>query len=174
MLEILSIISIIIIVLVIAIPTIYGFLTGAPILFSPKKVMEEVLRVVKFKQGENFYDLGVGSGRSLIAADKLNLNVTGFELSPIIYWFAKLNLFFSGVKKANLYLRNFYNQDLSQADIIFCFLTPMAMERLKPKFEKELKSGARVISYAFKINGWKEYRILDCAPPGKIYIYVME
>jgi predicted RNA methylase len=166
--------AIIIFVLMITVPTLYGFLIGAPILFSPKKVIEEVSKVVEFKQGENFYDLGVGSGRSLIAADKLKLNVTGFELSPPIYWFAKFNLFISGVKKPKLYLHNFYNQDLSNADIIFCFLTPPAMEKLKPKFEKELKSGTRVVSYAFKINGWQEYRILDCIPPGKVFIYVME
>lgn len=174
MAEIVLPLAIIIVVLAISVPTLYGFLIGAPILFSPKKVIEEASKIVEFKQGENFYDLGMGSGRSLIAADKLNLNVTGFELSPVIYWLAKCNLFFRGVKKANLYLRNFYNQDLSGADIIFCFLTPSAMERLKPKFERELKSGTRVVSYAFKINGWKEYRILDSAPPGKVYIYVME
>jgi len=162
------------VVLAITIPTLYGFMIGAPILFSPKKVIKEVSRVVEFRRGENFYDLGMGSGRSLIAADKLNLNVTGFELSPVIYWLAKCNLFFRGVKKANLCLRNFYSQDLSQADIVFCFLTPKAMERLRPKFEKELKIGTRVISYAFRINGWEEYQILDSVPPGKIYIYVME
>lgn len=172
--EILLALLVIAIVLAISIPTVYGFLIGAPILFSPKKVVEEVLKVVEFKKGENFYDLGMGSGRVMIAADRLNLNVTGFELSPPIYWFAKLNLFLNGVKKSNLYLRNFYNQDLSQADIIFCFLTPPAMEKLKPKFEKELRVGTRVVSYAFKIDGWEEYRVLDCAPPGKIYIYVME
>jgi len=174
MAEILLAISILIIVLVITIPTLYGFLTGAPILFSPKKVIGDALKVIRFEKGENFYDLGMGSGRSLIAADRLELNATGFELSPLIYWFAKFNLFINGVKKANLYLCNFYHQDLSNADIVFCFLTPPAMERLKPKFEKELKSGARVVSYAFKIKGWEEYQVLDCAPPGKIYIYVME
>jgi hypothetical protein len=165
---------IIVIVLVVTIPTLYGFLIGAPILFSPKKVVEEISKVVEFKKGEKFYDLGMGSGRALIAADGFDLDVSGFELSPVIFGLAKINLFISGVKKSNLHLCNFYNQDLSQADIIFFFLTPPAMEKLRPKFEKELRRGARVISYAFKINGWQEYRILDSAPPGKIYIYVME
>jgi hypothetical protein len=174
MMEILVSLVIIIFILVITIPTLYGFWVGAPILFSPKKVVEEILRAVEFKKGENFYDLGMGTGRALIVAEKFNLNITGFELSPPIFWFAKLNLFFHGIRGANLYLRNLYNQDLSQANIIFCFLTPPAMEKLKPKFEKELKRGTRVVSYAFKIDGWKEYRVLDCAPPGKIFIYVME
>lgn len=55
---------------IIIIPTIRGFVIGAPILFSPKKAIEEALREVGAKEGEKFYDLGSGTGRTMIIAAK--------------------------------------------------------------------------------------------------------
>lgn len=165
----------VVIILIIAIPTFYGFFGAAPIFYSPTKAIEEALEFIKPAAGEKFYDLGMGNGRVLaIAANKFKLNVFGFEMSPIVYWLARINLFFRGVKSDNLRLCNFYNQDLSGADIVFCFLSPFAMEKLRPKFERELKSGARVISYAFRINNWQEDLILHSSYPGKVFIYTKQ
>lgn len=170
-----ALIFIIVIVFIIAIPTFYGFFGAAPIFCSPTKAIEEALEFVKPVSGEKFYDLGMGNGRVLaVAANKFKLDVFGFEMSPIIYWLAKADVFFRGVKKADLKLCNFYNQDLSGADIVFCFLSPFAMEKLRPKFERELPSGTRVISYAFKINKWQEQQIIHAGYPGKVFIYTKQ
>jgi hypothetical protein len=69
-------------------------------------------------------------------------------------------------------VKNFYNQDLSKADIFFCFLTPKAMLKLSAKFESELKPGTRIISYAFSIPGWSPEKIIFNNMPGKIYCYI--
>lgn len=170
-----SLIIIAVIVIIVAIPTFYGFFSAAPIFYSPSKAVEEALEAVRPAPGERFYDLGMGNGRVLaVAANKFKLEACGFELSPVIYWLAKANLFLRGVKSADLKLCNFYNQNLSKADIVFCFLSPFAMEKLRPKFEKELKSGTRVISYAFKINNWQERLILHSGFPGKVFIYIKQ
>lgn len=101
---------IIVVVSAIAIPTFYGFFGAAPIFYSPTKAIKEALEFVKPVAGEKFYDLGMGNGRALaIAANKFKLDVFGFEMSPVVYWLAKINLFFRGVKPANLKLCNFYN-----------------------------------------------------------------
>jgi tRNA A58 N-methylase Trm61 len=166
-------ISIFTLVLIVLVPTLYGFIIGAPLLYSPKKAVEKALKAASAKPGEKFYDLGMGSGRAMIvAANNFGLEVFGFELSPIICWLARINLLMSGVRKPNLYLCNFYKKDLSGADIIFCFLTPPAMEKLKPKFKKELKKGTRIISYSFRINGWQEHLIINSNAPGKVYLYI--
>ncbi len=172
MLEVIFSIFIILLVLWIAISSIRGFVIGAPILYSPKRATEEALKAVDAKPGERFVDLGMGNGRSLIiAAKKFGLDVSGYEMSPIIFWLAKLNLFLHGIGKSRLFMKNFYKEDLSRNDIIFCFLTPPAMKRLRDKFEKELKKGTRVISYGFRIDGWQEKEILNPGLPGKIFIY---
>lgn len=152
--------------------TLYGFIIGAPIFFSPKKGIGEILILCNPKPGEKFYDLGAGNGRTMIlAAKKFELAIFGFELSPLLVLIAKLNLLANGIKKSTLYLKNFYNENLSDADIIFCFLTPKAMARLKPKFETELKTGARVISYSFPIKGWQPKKTIRNGYPGNMYLY---
>jgi predicted RNA methylase len=131
------------------------------------------LTYYKPKPGENFYDLGSGTGRSmLIASKKFNLNIFGFELSSPIAAISKFNFWINGVKKSKINLKNFYNEDLSNADIIFCFLTPKAMLRLKDKFEKELKPGTRIISYAFSIPNWNPDKVIFNNTPGKTYCYI--
>ena len=153
--------------------SIYGFCIGAPILFSPKKTTIESLLICQAKPDEKFYDLGAGTGRSmLIAYKKFGLNTHGFELSPVLAFVAKYNLWIHGVKNSTIHLKNFYNANFSDADIVFCFLTPKAMLRLKNKFEKELKTGTRIISYAFNIPDWTPEKIITSGHPGKIYYYL--
>lgn len=158
---------------VIAIPTIYASFIGAPILASPKKAIRESLKNCQIKPGEKLYELGAGTGRAMvIASNEFGARTIGFEMSPLFLLIAKINLFLHNARKARIVLANFYNQNLSDADVVFCFLTPKAMKRLKPKFEKELKRGTRVISYAFSIKGWEEEKIINNGYPGKIFIYL--
>lgn len=156
---------------IIVVPTIYGFVIGAPIVFSPKKAIIEALIECNAKKGEKFYDLGSGTGRTMIiAAKKFKLDVYGFELSPPLVFFAKINLWLHKIKNT-IYIENFYKQDLSDANIIFCFLTPQAMLKLKDKFEKELKPGTKIISYAFQVNSWQPKKIIRNGYPGRVFLY---
>jgi SAM-dependent methyltransferase len=159
--------------IIIATMSIYSFYIGAPILFSPKKATEESLRICQTKPGEKFYDLGAGTGRSmLIASKKFELDTYGFELSPAFAFIAKYNLWINNAKNSTIYLKNFYNANLNDADIIFCFLTPKAMLRLKNKFKTELRPGTRIISYAFNIPGWSPEKVINNSYPGKIFYYI--
>jgi len=151
--------------------TIWSGFIGAPFLWTPKKAILAAFEKAEIKPGQKFYDLGAGSGKALIVAEKkFGAQAVGFELSPFLYFFGRLNMFFNRLKNSKIYCRNFYNQDLSDADIIFCFLSIKAMEKLKPKFERELKSGAKVISYVFKIHGWESKEVID-GFSNKVYLY---
>jgi len=150
----------------------YSFFIGAPYVWTPKKALREIFAIAKIKPGDKFYDLGAGDGKTLIVTQKeFGAQALGFELSPIMYAVAKLNLFFSGDKKSKLYFRNFYKQNLSDADVIFCFLTIAAMAKLKPKLENELRPRTRVISYYFSIHGWTPKEIVTGKYPGKVFLY---
>lgn len=68
---------------------------------------------------------------------------------------------------------DYLKEDLGEADVIFCYLLPKAMEHLKEKFETELKPGTRIFSRAFKIPGWEPRQRLQFSkhsPP--VYVYV--
>jgi len=151
--------------------TIWSALIGAPYFITPKKAIREIFELAQIRPGQKLYDLGSGNGKTLIIAQKeFGAQATGFELSPIVYLIAQLNLLFHGVKDAKLYCKNFYKQDLSDADVIFCFLSIPAMERLRPKFEKELRPRTKIISYSFSIRGWTPKEVIE-GYPGNVYLY---
>ena len=51
--------------------------------------------------------------------------------------------------------KNLFKEDLSRADVVYFFGLPKSIKnKLKKKLERELKPGARVVSYAFTIPDW--------------------
>lgn len=164
-------ILIIVAVTILTVPTVYAFYIGAPILLVPKDSIRQALKFCQVKKGQTFYDLGSGTGRSVILADKeFELVSVGLELSPILVLFSKANLLLHK-SSAEIRMENFYKADLSQSNIVFCFLLPQPMKKLIPKFLSELKKGTKIISYCFKIPGWEPIKIIDTDNPGKVFIY---
>lgn len=53
---------------------------GPPFVPTPKKTVEQMMRLADVKQGERVYDLGCGDGRLLIAAAK---EVKGYRLRTL-------------------------------------------------------------------------------------------
>ena len=123
---------IILILLILMIPTAYAAIIGAPIALTNKSLIDKIIEIADIKDGDIFYELGTGTGRIITAfAKNKNIKAIGFELSPIFYLITLLNLKLHGVKNYELHYRNFFNADLKEANIIFCFLMPKTMEKLK-------------------------------------------
>lgn len=148
---------------------------GVPFVPTPQKNVKKNIDTLDLKPGEIFYDLGCGDGRFLIEAQKRGAKATGFEVSPSAFLRAKLNLLAKG-GQAKLKYKNFYSQDLSDADAIFCFLLDAVMPKVEQKLLAELKPGARVVSYGFKMPNWTETKIIETDPTNlkssKIYFYI--
>jgi len=136
-------------------------LSAAPWVPLWKKDVIRMMRLANIKPGEVVYDLGAGDGRIIIiAVREFGAQSTGFEFAVLPYILGYIKILASGLRgKAKLKYANFFFQDFSQADVICAFLTPRAMEKLKPKLEKETKSGCRIVSYAFSIPGWTPTKI---------------
>jgi len=144
--------------------TIYAAVIGAPFAGTPKQGIRKSFKLIDLKPNEKVYDLGAGDGRVLIiAAKEFGVQSYGFELSFLLYLFAKINIFLSGVsKKAKVKWTNFFKEDLSGADVIFCWLTPKTLPKLEYKFKNELKTGTRVIVFSSPLNFWsveKEFEV---------------
>ena len=55
--------------------------------------------------------------------------------------------------KADLRMKNLFEEDLRNADCIFLYLMPGIMEKLLKKFDEELRPGTKIVSYAFTLRG---------------------
>lgn len=146
----------IILIILILVPTIIALITGAPFVPTPIKRVKKMLALAKIRPHEKVYDIGCGDGRMVyLAAKDYNANAVGMELSPLVYLLAKMRHFFWR-SKAKIYFTDFRFQNLSDANVIVCYLMPESLTRLQEKLERELKKGTRIVSYAFPIGTWKE------------------
>lgn len=133
-----------------------GFL-AAPWLPVRQKELARLFELLPLTQGSLFYDLGSGDGRIMIeAVRQYSVQARGYEISVLPFAIGWLRLrFFSKRHLVQLRYANLFTVPLHEADTVFCFLTPPAMQKLRAKFLGELRPGARVISYAFPVPGWE-------------------
>ena len=45
--------------------------------------------------------------------------------------------------------------DCQDADVVFLYLSPVFVERVRPHLEDQLKPGARIASLLYEFEGWK-------------------
>jgi SAM-dependent methyltransferase len=140
---------------------------GSPSVGAGKEVIRKSLKLANLRKGEKFYDLGSGNGESLIIAAEWGAEAMGFEISPYYYIWSKIRMmlysFYHSRSSGNnrifclprIYFRNIKKVDLSKADIVYCYLLPEFLEKLAPRFKKELKKSARLISISFLVPGLK-------------------
>lgn len=147
-----------------------AFMTGAPFVPSTKTVSEEMINLAKITKGSTVYDLGSGDGRLLFASAQHGARkVVGLEINPYLVLFTNLKLFFSPWRQTVFcYWKNFWTADLHDADVVFVYLLPWKMERLKKKLEHDLKPGARVVSNSFIFPGWN---IEDQDKKNHVYVF---
>lgn len=121
---------------------------------TPKVITDAMIDLADIKQGETVIDLGAGDGRVLARTMERfpGIHAIGYEGAFGVWLLAIFRGFFSRFKPT-MRCQNFLHQDLSEADVVFTYLSIAMMQKLKPKFEKELKKGARVVSHAFSMQG---------------------
>lgn len=157
------------------ITTIYAGIIAAPFVATPKKIIIQALKIVSLKPGEKFYDLGAGNGTVLVIAEKqFGAHSTGFELSLHHYFFSLLNIWLHNCKNTHIFWKNFYFENLSDADVIFCWLTPKAFPKLKDKFNNELRIGTRIIAYSSPLLFWEPDEIIQIPKKGKLFFYTKQ
>jgi predicted RNA methylase len=136
-----------------------------------------MLEIANVHPGELVYDLGSGDGRVLItAAQRFNARAVGYEISPKLVKKADEHIGQLGLQdKIKVVQGDLMQADLSPADVVVIYLLTLSNDMLRPRLEKQLKPGARVVSYSFEVPGWKPQRIdrTDSHEGHSIYLYEM-
>ena len=149
----------------------YAGILAAPWFPTWSRDMQRFLKLADIRPGQKFYDLGCGDGKLVFAAAGVGAEAVGFEIALLPYLLAVTRSFY--IKNARIKFKNFWNENLADADIVYVFLTPKANPRAKAKLKHELRKGTKVIAYTFLIDGWTPTRVdrENGRPP--IYLYTM-
>ena len=141
-------------------------------------IVSKMLELAKIKPGEKVYDLRSGDGRVVIfAVQKYDAKAVGIELSPRLVKSSQEEIQRLGLTdRASIVHGDVFEAELGDADVVILYLMRDSNNTLKPKLEKALKPGARVISHDYEIEGWKpqhEERVDAYRRSHKIYVYRM-
>ncbi len=132
---------------------------GALYVSTSRAKIAAFINAVPMKADQMLVDLGCGDGRVLREAHKrYGVRTVGYEINPLAY--LKARLFSIGLNKIKIRRQNFWKADLSEADVVFCYLYPDVMKRLAAKLFAGLKPGAIVVSSNFTLPGCVPCRIL--------------
>lgn len=133
---------------------------GAPFVPTSAKMIDSILEKAKLKKGQVFIELGSGDGRVVRqAVQKYGVKGVGVELQPILVWYSKLISKLKKLKDISFVTQNLFKTDLKRVDVIFLFLLPKTLEKLREKFITQCKKGTLIISHGFKIKGFDNHLI---------------
>jgi tRNA A58 N-methylase Trm61 len=121
-----------------------------------------MLKLANVTETDVVYDLGCGDGRILVTAVKLfhAQHAIGYELDTHRYRTALQTIRQQGLQdKVTIVQGDLFEADLSKATVIILFLTVMGNVRLRPKLEREVPWGTRIVSRRFDIDGWSPTQI---------------
>ena len=133
----------------------------SPFVASPMPVIRRLLTLAELKPGELFYDLGAGDGGPvIIAAKEFGARCVGVELREDLARRAIRRIKELGLQdRIKIINDDLFNVSLTDADVVYLYLTTSANEKVRPKLEAELKKGARVVSHDYKITGWEPAKV---------------
>jgi cyclopropane fatty-acyl-phospholipid synthase-like methyltransferase len=149
-----------------------GFL-GAPWVPTAGETVNEMLSMAGVNSGDVVYDLGSGDGRIIItAAKKFHARSVGVELNPLWVLWTRLRVSVLGLRgKTKVVWGNFFNVDLSKADVVTLYLIQNSNDKLEPKLKEQLKPGSRVVSHVFTFNDWNPVK---ADAELQIYLYIVK
>jgi hypothetical protein len=146
---------------------------------TPQVVVDAMLKMAKVGAKDFVIDLGSGDGRIIItAAKKLGARGFGVDLDAYLLKIANANAKKEGVTdRAQFFMQNLFETDLSQATVITSYLLPSMNEQLRPTI-LALKPGTRLVAHDYAMGEWdpddSETLIVPektVGDPGRSYIF---
>lgn len=133
---------------------------GSPFVKTKSKTLEMILQNADLKPKQEFIDLGCGDGVVVRTAyKKYKIKGIGVDINPLLIYRAKLLNYLQHTSRVKFLKQNIFDADIKTADVIYMFLLPKFLVRLKSKLKNESKKKALIISHGFEIEGWEKYKI---------------
>jgi hypothetical protein len=132
----------------------------APFVATPMDVARRMFELVKLSKDDVVYDLGCGDGRLIVvAAVGYGARGVGVDIDPLRIQEAKDQAKKADVESLTEFrVEDALTTDLREATVVALYLLPESNELLRPKLERELRPGARVVCHDYPVPGWDAKR----------------
>ncbi|NPA84922.1 MAG: methyltransferase domain-containing protein [Crenarchaeota archaeon] len=136
---------------------------SVPYVPTPRHVAREMLKLAEVGPGDVVYDLGSGDGRiPIMAVEEFGASRgVGVEIRSDLCQIAWEEVKKRGLEdKVEIVNADALDVPLGEATVVTMFLLPDLMELLRPKLERELRPGARVVSHEYVMAGWRPVKVV--------------
>ena len=125
-----------------------------PFVVTPNDTVSAMLDLAGVKADDVVYDLGCGDGRIVIAAAKLRgARGVGVEIDDKLVETARVDVQRAGLQdRVRIEQGDLFEMDFHDATVVMLYLSESINQRLWPKFVRELKPGARIVSHKFAMG----------------------
>jgi len=133
----------------------------APFISTDHETFRRIIDEIEIKDEAVVYELGCGRARFLRLIEKRfpKTELIGIENSVSLYFLTELGRELRG-NKITILKKDFFKLNLSDADIVYCYLNNETMEKLGEKFKNECKAGTQIISRSFPILDFTPEKVL--------------
>lgn len=150
----------------------WGTIRGdVPLFLSSSEVAEAVITLLKKENTQTFADLGAGVESVAIPVAKQlpTVQVEAWERAPLPWLISA----WRGRNLANFTAsrRNFFAANFEKYDVIFAFLSPLAMPEVSEKIKREMRAGTLFISSSFPAPNWQPESIQHVNDRRKTVLY---
>jgi len=123
---------------------------------TPVEVARQMLALAKVGPNDRVYDLGCGDGRLVIlAAESFGAQAAGLDIDPQRIEEAQANARDRGVAhRTTFLLQDALSADLRGVTVVLLYVPFSSNLELRPKLQRELQPGARIISRKFGMADW--------------------
>ncbi|HEY3073871.1 MAG TPA: class I SAM-dependent methyltransferase [Burkholderiales bacterium] len=144
---------------------------------SPPQVVSAMLELAAVSEKDVVYDLGCGDGRIVIeAAKRYGARGVCVDIDPRRIAEARANAAQAGVaQKIDFRKEDLMRSDLREATAVMLFLSYDLNLALRPKLERELPAGARVVSHWHRMGDWPPERTIyvqDAVRSREVFLWI--
>ena len=142
-----------------------------PYVWTPDDVAAHMLRLADVKPNDVVYDLGSGDGRIvLIAARQFDARGVGIEIEPRLVAESRESARKLKVDdRVEFIQKSFFDVDVSPATVVTLYLGRELNLKLRPKLQKELRPGSRIVSHEFDMGDWAPDKVVTVQSRDKSY-----
>ena len=125
-----------------------------------------MLDIAKVGSADVVYDLGCGDGRVVIGAARRGARGVCVDIDPQRITEARANAAAAGVSERIRFIQeDLLKTDLREATVVALFLSHELNLRLRPRLQRDLRPGSRVVSHWHRMGDWKPDRTVHVPGP---------